>query len=85
MALVPNTSSDTERQEDLAGHGVDRIGERLSLLERRRDIQNHDFVDPLSVVASGERCGVTGVAQSLEVDSLDHAAIADIEASDDPF
>ena len=49
----------------------------------RRDVQEHELVGSVGVVARGEFHRVAGVAQVLEPDALHHAAGVDVEARDD--
>ena len=54
-------------------------------LERRRDVEDHQLVDPFGVVAPRELRRIAGRAQPLEVDALDDLSVADVEAGDDAF
>ena len=56
---------------------------RLAALERRGDVEDHDLVDALDVVAPRQRRRIAGVAQALEVHALDDLAVAHVEAGDD--
>ena len=85
MRLVPDPAADAERQEDLLRHRVNRSGHRLPLLDGRGDVEDHHLVDPLAVVAPGERRRIAGRAQCFEVDPLDDRAVADVETRDDAF
>ena len=57
--------------------------ERAALLDRRRDVEDHDLVDPLDVVARRQLRGIAGAAQPFEVDALDDRPVAHVEAGDD--
>ena len=51
---------------------------------RRGDVEEHELVGALGVVAGGQLDRVAGVAQVDEVHALDDAAVVDVEAGDDP-
>ena len=80
-----NAAADGERDEQLTRDRADRVCECTAALERRRDVEDHELVDPFDVVTPGEGRGISGVTKSLELHALDHGAIADIEAGDDSF
>ena len=61
---------------------ADRVGQRLARFERRGDVEDHQLVDALVVVAARERGGIPGVAQALELHAFDDAAVPDVEAGD---
>src|SRR5699024_3608200 len=79
----PRSPADGERDEDLlGGAGHDVVGRR-AVAAARRDVEEGQLVGPLPAVATGELDGVAGVAEVLEVHSLDHPARVDVEAGDD--
>ena len=85
VVFFPDTAADTQRQKDFAGYGLNGFGERLPLFDRGSDVENHDLVDALAVVAP-RQCGrVTGVSEALEVDALDDRPVTHIETRDDAF
>ena len=49
----------------------------------RRDVEKHQFVRALVVIALGEFHRIARVAQVDEVDAFDHAAAGDIETGND--
>ena len=51
---------------------------------RGRDIEDHDLIGALRFVEGGAFCRIAGIAQALKLDALDHPAMADIEARNDP-
>ena len=57
----------------------------LAALDRRGDVEDHDLVDALDVVAPRQRGGIAGIAQPFEVHALDDLAVANVEAGDDPL
>ena len=65
------------------GDRVDRPRERLAALERRGDVEDHDLVDALDVVAPGEIGRVAGVPQLLELNALDDLAVTNVHARND--
>ena len=62
-------------------HHVDR---RLTGVARRRDVEEHQLVGALGVVAGGQLDRITGVAQVDEVGALDDPPVGDVEAGNDP-
>ena len=64
-------------------HRADGPRQRLALLERGGDVEDHHLVDAFDVVAAGQLAGVAGVAQLLELHALHHLAVAHVEARDD--
>ena len=49
------------------------LGDRVALLVRGGDVQEHDLVGALAVVVRGQLDGVAGVADVDEFDALDDA------------
>ena len=80
-----NAAADGERNEDAARDFADRVEQRAAALERRRDVEDGQLVDALAVVARRQLRRIAGVAQAEEVDALDDAAVADVEAGDESF
>ena len=58
------------------------VDERAALLERRRDVEEHELVGARVGVRAAELDRVADVAQPVEVDALDDAAARDVEARD---
>src|SRR5439155_20036663 len=83
IVFRPDAAADGQWQKDAVRDRADRVRKRLPALERRRDIEDDDLVDPFDVVARGQFRGITCVAQLLEVDAFDYLAVADILAGDD--
>ena len=50
-----------------------------ALLGRRRDVEQDQLVGALILVERGQLLGVAGIAQVLETDTLDHAAVAHLD------
>src|SRR5690606_19089355 len=50
-----------------------------------RNVEEDKFVRAVEVVAIAELDWIPGVAQTDEVYALDHTALLDVEARDDPF
>ncbi len=49
------------------------------------DVEEGDLVGALLVVAAGDLHRVTGVADVLELDALDHAAVVHVQTRNDAF
>ena len=85
VLLGPDAAADGERNEELGRDAADGLGERAAVLDRRGDVEDHQLVDPFDVVASRQRRRIAGRREILELHALDDAAVADVEAGDDPF
>ena len=48
-------------------------------------LQDHHLVNPFLVVTRCELRRIAGVAQPLEMHTLDHLTVANVKAGDDPF
>src|SRR5690606_27315176 len=59
------------------------VAGRLAPFDRRRHVEEDELVGALGGVARGQLDRVAGVAEADEVDALDGAAVADVEAGDD--
>ncbi len=70
----PGASAAPDRADGACGGGP--------TLCRRADIEHHDLVRALFFVERGASGGIARVAQVLEADALDDAAIADIKTGD---
>ena len=77
-------AADRERDEDLLGGAVDDIEHRVPRLARCGDVEEHQLVGALGVVAGGQLDRIAGVAQVHEVGALDNPTVGDVEARDDP-
>ncbi len=64
---------------------TNRLEQRAAALERRRDVEHRQLVDPLAVVTRGQFGRIAGLTQSFEVHALDDAAVAHVEAGDESF
>jgi hypothetical protein len=73
-----------EWDEHLLCRGPNDVVCRRPIVDRRRDIQEGDFVRALLVVLASEFDGVARITKVKEVDPLDDAAVCDVEARDDP-
>src|SRR4029077_11189530 len=62
-----------------------RVEEDGAVVRRRRDVEEDDLVRPLAVVKGRQFRGVAGIAQVLEANALDDAAVIDVEARDYAF
>ena len=75
--------ADGERDEHFLGDSADHLDGRVTLIARRRDVEEHELVGALGVVAGGELDGVAGIAQIDELSALDNPPAGDIEARHD--
>ena len=81
----PNTTANSERNEELSRDRANRVGERTTPLDRRRDVENHELVDAFAVISSRELGRIAGATQPFEVDPFDDLPIADVKTGDDAF
>ena len=70
IALGADAAADRERDEQLARHGANGVGERATPFEGRRDVEDDQLVDELAVVATGELGRIARAAKPFEVDAL---------------
>jgi hypothetical protein len=75
-------AADRERDEDVVGGAPRELDDRVALLVRGRDVEEHELVGALGVVALGQLDRIAGVADVDEVRALDDAARVDVEARD---
>src|SRR5690606_2040226 len=80
-----HATADGERDEYLAGHALDGMQGGITAIDAGGDVEEGDLVGTLLVVAAGDLHRVAGVADVLELDALDHAAVVHVEAGDDAF
>ena len=78
-----DAAADRERDAKARAHALYRLDLIAALFRGRRDIEDHDLVGALALVQGSALGRIAGVAQTLEADALDHAAVADVEAGDD--
>ena len=76
-------AADHERDEHVVGGPPRQLDDRLAPLVRGGDVEEHQLVGALGVVASGQLHRVAGVAQADEVGPLDHPALVHVETGDD--
>ncbi len=74
-----------QRDEHLAGHALDGVQGGVAVVDAGGDVEEGDLVGALLVVAAGDFHRVAGVANVLELDALDHAAVVHVEAGNDAF
>src|SRR5690606_19158542 len=82
---VAHATADGQRNEHLAGHALDGVQCGVAVIDAGGDVEEGDLVGTLLVVASGDLHRVTGIADVLELDALDHAAVVHVEAGNDAF
>ena len=78
-----DAAADRERDEHLVGGAARQLGDRVALLVRGGDVEEHELVGALAVVVGGQLDGIAGVADVDEFDALDDAAGVDVQAGDD--
>jgi len=44
-----DAAADSQRDEQLAGHGPNGVGQRAACFQRRGDVEDHELVDALGV------------------------------------
>ena len=78
-----DAAADRERNAQARAHALHRLNLVAAALGRGRDVQDHDLVRALVLVQNGALGRIAGIAQPLEADALDHAAVADVQAGND--
>src|SRR5262249_51183533 len=81
----PHAAAHGQRDEDLLRRAPHHVVRGLAVAGGGRDVEERQFVGAFGVVELGHLDGVAGVAQVLEVDSLDDAAVVHVEAGDDTY
>src|SRR3984957_10207240 len=79
-----HAAADRERDEDLLGGPADHVVHGVPAVAGRGDVEEHQLVGAVPVVGRGQLDRVPGIAQVTEVDALDHPAVIDVQARDDP-
>src|SRR5664280_1732953 len=79
-----DTAPDGERDEHLLGRAGHHLDHGAPVVRRGGDVEEHQLVRTLTVVAGGELHRVAGVEQVGEPDALDHPAVVHVEAGDHP-
>jgi hypothetical protein len=74
-----------EWDEHLRRHRFDDVQDKVTVVAGGRDVQKRQLVGALLVVACCHGHRITGIAQTDEVDALDHPTGGHIEARDDAF
>ena len=72
-----------QRDENFARGAGDHVDHGVAIVARSGDVEEHQFVGALFVVARGEFHRIAGVAQVDEVHAFDHASGGDVEAGND--
>ncbi len=85
VVLGSDAAADGEWDEHLVGGAADHVQGCLATLDRRGDVEEHEFVGALGVVAGRELDGVARVAEVHEAGALHHAPGVDVQARDDTF
>jgi len=80
-----DAAADGEGHEDLFGDAPDHVEHDVAPLVAGGDVEEHQFVGAVLLVAARNLDRVACIAQVEEVDALDDAAAVDVEAGNDPF
>jgi hypothetical protein len=72
-----------EGDEDLVGHALDHLHDRVALVAGRRDVEEGELVGAGGIVAARDLDRVAGVAQLDEIHALHHAAGVHVEAGNE--
>src|SRR5579872_2691333 len=78
-----NPAADRQRNENLASRACHHVDHDLARVAGRGDVQKHQLVGALLVVARGEFHRIARVAQPDEIHSLHHASAGDVETRND--
>ena len=65
---------------ELLGGAADGFKEGGAVVARGGDVEDHEFVGALGVVAGGEFDGIAGVAEAFKVNAFDDAGAVGVEA-----
>src|SRR3954462_358003 len=79
-----HAAADGQRHEALLGGAAHHVVERIPPLMASGDVEEAQLVGALAIVDPGLLDRVAGISQIDEVDALDHTAVLDVEARDDP-
>ena len=79
----PDATTHGEWDEHLLGGPPHDVDDRVPCVGGGRDVEEHQFVGSLPVVAGRQLDRIAGVPESDEVDPLDDTAIVYVEARDD--
>ena len=80
----PDAAADGQRHEALLGGAGGEVVERAAILVAGVDVEKAQLVRARCVVGAGAFDRIAGIDQVDEVHALDHAAVGDVEAGDDP-
>ena len=78
-------AADGQRHEADLGRPPDHVQQDRPPLVAGRDVQEDQLVGPLGIVPRRHLDRIAGVAEVQEVRPLDHPAVVDVEAGDDPL
>ena len=81
----PDTAAHRKGDGQLLGHPGGQIHHGRAALMGGRDVEKHHLVGTLPGIGGGHFNRVTRIPQIHEIDALDHTAVLDIQAGDDPF
>src|SRR5207249_6569326 len=78
-----NTAASGEKNRQLRGDAADSFEKSGAAVAGSRNVEHHQFVSALGIIASRERNGVARIAQTHKVHALHDAFAVSIEARDD--
>ena len=80
-----NSAAHGQRHEADLGRAADHVPEDLALFVAGGDVEKYQLIGSLGVIPRGDLDRIAGIPQVEEVRSLDHPAMVDIKARDDPL
>ena len=85
VVQAADPAADGQRHEADLGRPPDHVPEDLALLVAGGDVEEDQLVGPLGVIPRRDLDRIARVAEVEEVRPLDHPAMVDVEARDDPL
>ena len=85
VVQVADPAANGQRHEADLGRPANHVPEDLPLFVAGRDVQKDQLVGTLGIIPRGHLDGVARVPEVEEVGPLDHPAVVDVEARDDPL
>ena len=84
VVLGPHAATHGQRDETLFGGALHHIEHGAPVFMGRVDVQKTDLIRAGGIIGLGRFHRVARIAQADEIDTLDHTAIGDIKAGNDP-
>ena len=85
VVQAADPAADRQRHEADLGRPPDHVPEDLPPLVAGGDVEEDQLVGPFRIIPRGDLDRIARVAEVEEVRPLDHAAMVDVEARDDPL